>query len=83
MLKFSTEDTELLLKYIKEADNFIKEENTDALFEAIEDVIVLQGLNKDGFYNELGQRMQDIHDELVYQIRRSKARRAQNNKETP
>lgn len=72
MFEVSKEDYDFLLEHVDNAEKYIKEQNAGELFETIEDAIVLKGFNKDGFYNELGNHLQDIHDRLIFIIRENR-----------
>lgn len=61
----SKEDCEFLIKHVDDAEKHIKDQNEDGLLIEIEYAILREGLRKDGFYNDFGHQMQDIHDNII------------------
>lgn len=70
MLKISNEDMLFLESLnIKNLDELVSKEKPRDLLIELDNAIVLQGFDKDYFYNDFGKKAQEVYDRILYDNR--------------
>ena len=70
MLKISNEDMLFLESLnINNLDELVSKEKPRDLLIELDNEIVLQGFDKDYFYNDFGKKSQEVYDRLLYDNR--------------
>lgn len=68
MFEVSKEDREFLIKHVDNAEKLIEEQDGRELLIEMECAILREGLDKEGFYNAFGRKIQQIHDRILDSI---------------
>ena len=70
MLKISNEDMLFLESLnINNLDELVSKEKPRDLLIELDNEIVLQGFDKDYFYNDFGKKAQEVYDRILYDNR--------------
>lgn len=70
MLKISNEDMHFLESLnINNLDELVSKEKPRDLLIELDNEIVLQGFDKDYFYNDFGKKAQEVYDRILYDNR--------------